>query len=81
MSAMQSTLTASAVTTNMLTIRQAIAGPAPPQSYARLCKAVLQYRQKRVYALAFASVAVLLLTAALPVAGLGGSRLLCAFIA
>lgn len=56
-----------------MSIKQAIAGPAPPQSYAKLVRAVLRYRQKRVYALSFASVAILLPLAAFPVAGFGMS--------
>lgn len=54
-----------------MSIRQAISGPSPPPSYARLVKAVLRYRQKRVYGLAAAGVAVILPVAAFPVAGFG----------
>lgn len=54
-----------------MSIKQAIAGPAPPQSYAALVKAVLRYRQKRVCILAFAAVVVTVPAAALPIAGLG----------
>lgn len=63
--------TAAASTSNFMSIRQAISGPSPPPSYARLVKAVLRYRQKRVYGLAAAGVAVILPLAAFPVAGFG----------
>ena len=69
-----STMTAApGATTSMMSIRQAIAGPRPPQSYAGLCKAVLRYRQKRVFGLAFAGIAILFPIAAYPVVGNGQS--------
>jgi len=57
-----------------MSIKQAISGPTPPQSYAALVKAVLRYRQKRVYILAFAGVVLTMPASTLPVAGLGEQR-------
>lgn len=56
---------------SFMSIKQAIAGPTPPQSYATLVKAVLRYRQKRVYILAFAGVVLTLPGSTLPAAGFG----------
>lgn len=54
-----------------MSIKQAIAGPTPPQSYAALVKSVLRYRQKRVYILAFAGVVLTLPASTIPTTGLG----------
>jgi hypothetical protein len=67
-------MAASTSSNNFMSIKQAIAGPTPPQSYAALVKAVLRYRQKRVYILAFAGVVVTLPAATLPVAGAGANE-------